>query len=197
MKTYPKSCHRLLILSNWWASEKSTSRYRNRWKAIQNCVIDYSFWVIAEHPKNRRLGVAMDENLFKIWAIESFDAPEIVGASFWGSENGARSEKTSKIKENACFIFASFGDREIHPRHFYAVELKRLHVYFFYSEPQNEAPTSVQPKLCSKIQISIYESKITIQKKRSFLKILSTKWRRTWDAFGFRTFKVGRTLVGW
>ena len=205
MKTYPKLCHRLLILSNWWASEKSTSRYRNRWKAIQNCVIDYSFWVIvehpknrrlvvaidenlskivssithfeyllsirkidisvsqwmktylkyrrlnramhqksqkiipkwvilkhpikstsryrnwwkaiqncvidysfwviAEHPKNRRLGVAMDENLFKIWAIESFDAPEIVGASFWGSENVGRMKKKANSKQNACFIF--------------------------------------------------------------------------------------------
>ena len=53
-------------MGNWWASEKSTSRYRNRWKPIQNCVIDYSFWVIDEHPKNRHLGIAIDEKLSKI-----------------------------------------------------------------------------------------------------------------------------------
>ena len=36
MKSYPKLCHRLLILSNCWASEKSTSRCRKEWKLVQN-----------------------------------------------------------------------------------------------------------------------------------------------------------------
>ena len=63
--------------------------------------------------------------------IESFDAPEIVGASFEVPEMLELWEKTSKPQEKCLFIYRMFGDREIHHCYFYAVKVKGLHVFLF------------------------------------------------------------------
>ena len=83
-------------------------------------------------------------------------------------------KKTSKIKENACFIFASFGDREIRPRQFYAVKLKDLLVLFFFRNLKmrlRHVCSNVQQELLDKSQLPVYESERTVQKSSSFLKV--------------------------
>ena len=79
-----------------------------------------------------------------------------------------KNQNRSKTIAKAYFFFWSLRGPGKLSRDNLCTKVIAFPVVFLFSEPQNEAPTSVQPKLFSKIQISIYESKITIQKKGHF-----------------------------
>ena len=81
MKSYPKLCHRLLILSNCWASEKSTSRFRNGWKPVQN-MGDWIVRCTRNHKKSE----------------PHFEVPEML--ELW--------KKRSKPQEKGVFYFRMF-----------------------------------------------------------------------------------------
>ena len=132
MKTYSKCCRELLILRYCKTSEKSTSRSRNRWKPIQNAVANYSFWGIVKHPKNRRLAVAIDENLFKMLSrITHF---EVFGSEphFEVPRFISKRSKTNKINVNPKVYFSQLRAPGNSSAKIYIVKSTQILVFIFF-----------------------------------------------------------------
>ena len=86
--------------------------------------------------------------------------------------------KNDQNERKFLFYFSELRGRGKSSAMISEVKLTHFLILFFFSEPQNEAPTCVVQKFPEKVEISVYESKTTLSKKWYFLKIPKNLWRR-------------------